>query len=119
MAGRLEGGTAGEGRPYRVMEDIDGRPIDEYGDSRRLPGTDRLELFRAVCAAVDAAHRALVVHCDLKPSNILVTSGGVPKLLDFRIARIVQLETPTGADPRTSWPRIDVEAVVVPTLSVA
>ena len=104
IARLLDGGTTGEGMPYLVMEYIDGRPIDEYCDSRRLPVTDRLELFRAVCAAVDAAHRALVVHCDLKPSNILVTSGGVPKLLDFGIARIVQLDTPDGAERTTTVP---------------
>ncbi len=104
IARLLDGGTTAEGMPYLVMEYIDGRPIDEYCDSRRLSITQRLELFRAVCAAVDAAHRALIVHCDLKPSNILVTSGGVPKLLDFGIARIVQLETPDGAERTTTVP---------------
>ena len=104
IARLLDGGTTAEGMPYLVMEYIEGRPIDEYCDSCRLPITQRLELFRAVCAAVDAAHRALVVHCDLKPSNILVTSSGLPKLLDFGIARIVQLDSPEGAERTTTVP---------------
>ncbi len=104
IARLLDGGTTAEGMPYLVMEYIDGQPIDAYCDSGHLAITQRLELFRTVCAAVDAAHRALVVHCDLKPSNILVTSGGVPKLLDFGIAHIVQLETPDGAERTTTVP---------------
>ena len=82
IARLLDGGTTAEGMPYLVMEYIDGQPIDVYCDSRSVPITQRLELFRKVCAAVDAAHRALVVHCDLKPSNILVTSDGVLAALE-------------------------------------
>lgn len=89
IAGLLDGGTAEDGRPYFVMELIEGTRIDEYCDSRRLTVRRRLELFGEVCAAVHYAHRNLVVHRDLKPANILVTEDGVPKLLDFGIAKLL------------------------------
>ncbi|MEM7586423.1 MAG: serine/threonine-protein kinase [Acidobacteriota bacterium] len=85
----LDGGLTELGLPYFVMEYIDGQPIDRYCDARRLSLTQRLELFLEVCGAVQAAHGRLVVHCDLKPSNILVTRDGIPKLLDFGIARLL------------------------------
>ena len=81
-----DGGTV-DGLPYFVMEWVDGVAITEYCDRERLDVTARLDLFRQVCAAVQAAHRGLIVHRDIKPANILVTSGGVPKLLDFGIAK--------------------------------
>jgi len=86
----LDGGTTTEGRPYFVMEYIDGQPITAYCEARDLDLAARLGLFRDVCAAVAYAHRRLIVHRDIKPSNILVTSGGEVKLLDFGIARLVQ-----------------------------
>jgi serine/threonine-protein kinase len=85
----FDGGTTEDGRPYFVMEYVEGRPIDEYCDDRKLPVRARLELFRQVCAAVHFAHQNLIVHRDLKPGNILVTAGGVPKLLDFGIAKLL------------------------------
>jgi serine/threonine protein kinase len=89
IARLLDGGTTNDGVPYLVMELVDGAPIDQYCDACALPITKRLELFRLVCAAVQYAHQRLVIHRDLKPSNILVTREGMPKLLDFGIAKIV------------------------------
>jgi serine/threonine protein kinase len=88
----LDGGTTEDGLPYFVMEFIDGRPIDEYCDKRRLSTSERLHLFLKVCSAVQYAHQNLIVHRDLKPRNILVTGSGEPKLLDFGIAKILNME---------------------------
>lgn len=95
IARMFDGGTTEDGLPYFVMEYIEGLPIDEYCDKHALSIPDRLKLFREVCAAVSYAHRHLVIHRDIKRSNILVTADGVPKLLDFGIAKI--LETGDGA----------------------
>ena len=85
----LDAGTADDGRPYLVMDYVDGLPIDRYCEDKRLDLRQRLELFRRVCAAVAHAHRNLVVHRDLKPGNILITADGTPKLLDFGIAKLL------------------------------
>jgi eukaryotic-like serine/threonine-protein kinase len=85
----LDGGLTAEGRPYLVMEFIEGEPIDEYCVDRKLGTRERLELFQQVCAAVQYAHQRLIVHRDIKPSNILVSADGIPRLLDFGIARIL------------------------------
>jgi eukaryotic-like serine/threonine-protein kinase len=89
IARLLDGGATADGLPYFVMEYIEGRPINRYCDERRLTVPERLELFGEVCAAVQHAHQHLVVHRDIKPSNILVTAEGVPKLLDFGIAKLL------------------------------
>lgn len=89
IASLLDGGTTDDGTPYLVMEFISGKPIDEWCNARRLTITQRLEIFRQVCAAVQFAHAKLVVHRDLKPSNILVTEDGTVKLLDFGIAKLI------------------------------
>ncbi|MEM7350450.1 MAG: serine/threonine-protein kinase [Acidobacteriota bacterium] len=88
----LDGGTTEDGRPYFVMERVEGEPIDRYCDAAKLSTHQRLELFRQVCSAVHFAHQNLVVHRDLKPGNILVSEDGVPKLLDFGIAKLLESE---------------------------
>lgn len=96
----LDGGTTEDGLPYFVMEYIHGLPLLEYCDERRLNTNERLKLFLKVCAAVQYAHQNLIVHRDLKPRNILVTSDGEPKLLDFGIAKILNLDLSSQtADP--------------------
>jgi serine/threonine-protein kinase len=94
IAHLLDGGVADDGKPYLVLEYVDGASIGEYCDERRLAIAQRLELFLAVCDAVAHAHRSLVVHRDLKPSNILVDRDGQVKLLDFGIAKLLE----PGAD---------------------
>jgi eukaryotic-like serine/threonine-protein kinase len=93
IARLLDGGQTDDGLPYLVMELVTGERIDAFCDARRLGIADRVRLFTAVAAAVHHAHRNLVVHRDLKPANVLVTADGVPKLLDFGIAR---LRDPSG-----------------------
>jgi len=89
----LDGGTTEDGRPFFVMDLIEGEPIDQYCDRRSLTIADRLTLFQDVCAAVQYAHQNLVIHRDIKPGNVLVTKDGVPRLLDFGIAKLVARET--------------------------
>jgi serine/threonine protein kinase len=89
IAHLLDGGALPDGSAYLVMEYIDGEAIDVFCDLHCLDINARLKLFQTVCAAVHYAHQNLIVHRDLKPSNILVTGTGVPKLLDFGIAKLL------------------------------
>ncbi|HEX6203001.1 MAG TPA: tetratricopeptide repeat protein [Thermoanaerobaculia bacterium] len=101
IARLLDGGASEDGLPYLVMEYVDGVPIDEFCDRRRLDVRGRLALFLEVCAAVRFAHQKLVVHRDLKPTNVLVTDDGIPKLLDFGVAKLLAPTGPTGAAATT------------------
>ncbi len=103
IAALLDGGTASGGVSYFVMEYVDGVPLDDYCTAHHLTERARLELFRTVCLAVHVAHRNLIVHRDLKPANILVTAEGVPKLLDFGIAKL--LDVPDSATQALATPK--------------
>jgi eukaryotic-like serine/threonine-protein kinase len=96
IARLIDGGTAPDGRPFFVMEYVEGQSIDSYCRDRALPIADRCRLFLKVCEAVSHAHRNLVVHRDLKPGNIFVAPDGTPKLLDFGVAKLLVPD----ADPR-------------------
>jgi eukaryotic-like serine/threonine-protein kinase len=99
IARLLDGGSTAEGLPYLVMELITGERIDRYCDSHRLDTTARLRLFLQVCSAAQYAHQHLIIHRDLKPNNILVDGDGVPKLLDFGIAKILESrDAPVSAE---------------------
>jgi serine/threonine protein kinase/tetratricopeptide (TPR) repeat protein len=100
----LDGGSSEDGSPYLVMEYVEGLPIDQYCDLHKLSIDDRLRLFREVCSAVQYAHEKLVIHRDLKPGNILIAKGGVPRLLDFGIAKLLNPECfQTAVVTRTDW----------------
>jgi eukaryotic-like serine/threonine-protein kinase len=89
IARLFDGGSTPDGRPYFVMEYVEGQSITAYAGERKLSIEARLNLFLRVCRAVQHAHQSLVVHRDLKPANILVDAEGEPKLLDFGIAKLL------------------------------
>jgi serine/threonine protein kinase/tetratricopeptide (TPR) repeat protein len=104
----IDAGLTETGQPFLVMEYVEGEHLDDYCDARRLTVLDRLQLFLQACGAVAYAHRNLIVHLDLKPSNILVTADGMVKLLDFGTSKLIQtdsqmtttvLATPAYASP--------------------
>ncbi|MEP7367584.1 MAG: serine/threonine-protein kinase, partial [Acidobacteriota bacterium] len=101
IARLLDADTLPDGTPYFVMEHVDGGPLERYCQDRRCTISERLRLFRAVCEAVQFAHRHAVIHRDLKPSNILVKADGTVKLLDFGIAKQLEEYNPSSDMTRT------------------
>ncbi len=101
IARLVDGGSTLDGRPYFVMEYVDGTQLRNYCGDNALDTRSRVELFAKVCDAVSYAHQKLVVHRDLKPSNILVDEKGEPKLLDFGIAKLLTPEWQTSPDTVT------------------
>lgn len=99
----LDADATENGVPYFVMEYVNGQPIDRYCDNRKLSFRDRLRVLLPVFDAVQVAHQKLIVHRDLKPDNILVTTQGVPKLLDFGIAKSL---TDTSSAARMTSTRV-------------
>jgi serine/threonine protein kinase/Flp pilus assembly protein TadD len=92
IARLLDGGTTDDGLPFFIMEFIEGEPVYRYCDAQHLSIRERLDLFRRIADAVHYAHQSAVIHRDIKPSNILVSRDGVPKLLDFGIAKLLNPE---------------------------
>ena len=87
-----DGGVTADGTPYFTLEYIEGEPITKYCDTHALDIRQRLLLILQVCAAVEYAHRNLIVHRDLKPTNILIGGDGTAKLLDFGIAKLLDVQ---------------------------
>lgn len=92
IAHLLDGGVTEHGRPYFAMEWVEGEPITDWCDSRRLGVRERITVFCSVLEAVQHAHQRLIVHRDLKPTNVLITPSGDVKLLDFGIAKVLDSE---------------------------
>jgi len=105
IARLYDGGVTEEGQPYSAMEFVEGTPINVYCDENRLGIAERLRLVEVVAGAVHHAHQNLVVHCDLKPSNILVTPEGEIRLLDFGIARLLDTATTGAPSEGQLWSR--------------
>ena len=101
IARLLDGGTTDDGLLYFALEHVEGVPLTEHAKAQQLDLRARLSLFVEACAAVEFAHRRLVIHRDLKPGNILVGADGKPKLLDFGIAKILATAADADAAPAT------------------
>jgi tetratricopeptide (TPR) repeat protein/tRNA A-37 threonylcarbamoyl transferase component Bud32 len=101
IATLLDGGVAPDGRPFLVMEYIEGEPLTAWCDAHHRSIRERIALVRQICDAVQHAHTNLIVHGDIKPGNILVTADGTSKLLDFGIAKLVGVDVGDQSMPLT------------------
>lgn len=102
----LDGGMTTDGRPYLVMEYVEGKPITQYCDENKLSLAKRLDLFKQICDTLAYAHQNLVIHRDLKPANILVTDDGIVKLLDFGIAKFIDDKPAITIDNKSTEKRL-------------
>lgn len=105
IARLLDAGETPSGFPYLVMELVEGVPLDAWIERVKPALRERLQVFQTICGAVHYAHQNLVLHRDLKPSNLLVTGAGVPKLLDFGIAKPME----EGSETATQAPAFSVD----------
>ena len=112
IARLMDAGAMPDGRPFFVMDFVEGTPLDAYCDRHALGVRDRLRLFQTVCSAVEHAHANLIVHRDIKPGNILVSDAGVPVLLDFGIGKL--LTAATQSDPAMSTETMTTGRVFTP-----
>lgn len=123
IARLLDGGATPRGQPYLVIDYVDGVPIDDYCRQHALAPVAILRLISDVCAAVAFAHQRLIVHCDIKPSNILVDANGRPVLLDFGIAQLLQHDSGAGPLPPNedgaTAPEHDTNGLASPSASLA
>jgi serine/threonine-protein kinase len=117
IARLLDGGVTDDGRPYLVMEFVDGTPLTAYAREHALSRDERLTLLLQVCRAVQHAHEHLIVHRDLKPSNVLVTRDGTVKLLDFGVAKVLGQAMPNDVTARATDPEPPTMLVTPPYAS--
>ena len=103
IASLIDGGTSADGFPYLVMEYVEGVPVDTWLDEQRVDIRGRVEMICKIAQAVQAAHQNLIVHRDLKPSNVLITADGIPKLLDFGIAKLLDAEQDAASGETTMF----------------
>lgn len=101
IARLIDGGATEDGLPYLVMDYVEGLSLRKYAEKKMLSMEQRLGLFLQICSAVKYAHQNLIIHRDIKPSNILVTADGVPKLLDFGIAKLITPDVPDQTADKT------------------
>ncbi|MEM6455107.1 MAG: serine/threonine-protein kinase [Acidobacteriota bacterium] len=123
IAHLIDGGTTHDGLPFLAMEFVDGFRLDRYACEAELTLDQRLTLFDTICDAVHTAHQHMIVHCDLKPSNVLITASGAPKLLDFGIAKMLTQDADAvtrssttlrlGTPPYASPEQIDGQTITV------
>ncbi len=103
IARLLDAGEAVGGQPYFVMEYVDGVPVTTHAARAGLDRRPRIDLLDRVAEAVSHAHQRLVVHRDLKPSNVLVRADGTPKLLDFGVAKLLEIGDSGAATSTRVW----------------